>query len=59
MIPMCSRSIFSPIAIKIKPPNDATLNTGSNGEVWVAVGITGLWETEMTYNLDDIKITIS
>jgi len=25
MIPRCSRSIFSPIATKIKPPNDSTL----------------------------------
>jgi len=37
----------------------ATLKTGSSEEVWVAVGITVLWETEMTYNLDDVKITIS
>ena len=25
MIPRCSRSIFSPIATKIRPPNDSTL----------------------------------
>ena len=37
----------------------ATLNTGSSGEVWVAVGISVSWETEMTYNLDDVKVTIS
>ena len=37
----------------------ATLTTGSSEEVWVAVGITVLWETEMTYHLDDVKITIS
>ncbi len=37
----------------------ATVNTGQSEEVWVAVGITALWETEMTYNLDDIKVTIS
>jgi len=37
----------------------ATLTTGSSEEVWVAVGITVLWETDMTYNLDDVKITIS
>ena len=36
-----------------------TLNTGPSGEVWVAVGITVRWETEMTYNLDDVKVTIS
>ena len=37
----------------------ATLDTGSNGEVWVAVGISVLWETEMVYNVDDVKVTIS
>jgi len=37
----------------------ATLNTGSSGEVWVAVGISVRWETEMTYNLDDVEVTIS
>jgi len=37
----------------------ATLKTGSSGEVWVAVGIGVLWETEMTYNLDDVEVTIS
>jgi len=35
-----------------------TLDTGSSDEVWVAVGITVLWETEMTYNVDDVKVTI-
>jgi hypothetical protein len=37
----------------------ATLDSGSNGEVWVAVGITALWETEMTYQIDDVKIVVS
>ena len=37
----------------------ATLKTGSSGEVWVAVGISVRWETEMSYNSDDVKITIS
>ena len=37
----------------------ATLKTSSSGEVWVAVGITVRWETEMTYNLDDVEVTIS
>jgi len=37
----------------------ATLKTGSSGEVWVAVGISVRWETEMTYNLDDVEVTIS
>jgi len=36
----------------------ATGNTSSSGEVWVAVGISVLWETEMTYNLDNVKVTI-
>jgi hypothetical protein len=36
----------------------ATLNTDSSGEVWVAVGITALWETEMTYRLDDVKVML-
>jgi hypothetical protein len=37
----------------------ATVNTGASGEIWVAVGISVRWETEMTYNLDDVKVTIS
>ena len=36
-----------------------TLHTGSSGEVWVALGITVRWETEMTYNVDDVKITMT
>jgi hypothetical protein len=35
----------------------STLNTGSRGEVWVAVGISVRWETEMIYNLDDVQVT--
>ncbi|UCE95145.1 MAG: hypothetical protein JSV51_05240 [Candidatus Bathyarchaeota archaeon] len=35
-----------------------TLITDSTGKVWVALGITVRWETEMTYNIDDIKIII-
>jgi len=35
-----------------------TLQTGSSEEVWVAVGITVRWETEMNYNIDDVKVTI-
>jgi len=38
---------------------ETTLQTGSGGEVWAAVGITVRWETEMTYNIDDVKVTIS
>lgn len=37
----------------------ATVNTGASGKVWVAVGISVRWETEMTYKLDDVKVTIS
>jgi hypothetical protein len=37
----------------------ATVNTGASGEVWVAVGISVRWETVMTYNLDDVKVTIN
>lgn len=39
--------------------HETTLQTGSSGEVWVAVGITVRWETEMTYNIDDVKVTMS
>ena len=35
-----------------------TLKTDSSGEVWVALGISVRWETEMTYNLDDVEVTI-
>jgi hypothetical protein len=36
-----------------------TLHTDSRGEVWIALGITVLWETEMTYNIDNVKVTIT
>ncbi len=36
-----------------------TLNTVPNKEVWVGVGITVRWETEMTYNIDDVEVTIT
>lgn len=36
-----------------------TLHTDSRGEMWIALGITVLWETEMTYNIDDVKVTIT
>lgn len=35
-----------------------TLKTGTNGEVWVAFGISVRRETEMTYNVDDVEATI-
>jgi len=36
-----------------------TLQTDSTGEAWVAVGITIRWETEITYNIDDVTVTTS
>ncbi len=36
----------------------ADLNTGSSGEIWIAVGISVRWETQMTYYIDDIEIEI-
>lgn len=35
-----------------------TLKTDSSGEVWVALGIGVGSETEMTYTLDDVEVTI-
>ena len=35
-----------------------TLHTDSP-EIWLALGITVRWETEMTYNIDDVKVTIT
>ena len=37
----------------------ANLNTDSNGEAWVAVGITARWETYMTYYIDEVRIEIT
>ncbi|MEM2912069.1 MAG: hypothetical protein QXM52_00100 [Candidatus Bathyarchaeia archaeon] len=34
------------------------LNTGSSGEIWVAVGISVRWETQMTYYIDDIEVEV-
>jgi hypothetical protein len=39
--------------------HEKRLDTDSSGEVWVALGITVRWETEMTYNIDDVKITVN
>jgi hypothetical protein len=36
----------------------ADLNTDSNGEAWVAVGISVRWETYLTYYIDDVKIVV-
>ena len=35
------------------------LATDSNGEAWVAVGISVRWETYMTYYIDDVRIEIA
>lgn len=37
---------------------NATLQT-DHPEIWIAIGITVRWETEMTYNIDDVKVTIA
>jgi len=37
---------------------EATVNTGSSGDVWVALGISVRWETLMTYYVDDVEIVI-
>lgn len=36
-----------------------SLDVGSSGELWVALGITVRWETVMTYYMDDVEIEIS
>jgi hypothetical protein len=38
---------------------ETILQASYSGEIWVAVGITVRWETEMTYNIDDVTVTIS
>ncbi|MGQ9719650.1 MAG: hypothetical protein ACUVWK_07445 [Nitrososphaerales archaeon] len=35
------------------------LNTGSSNEVWIAFGITVLWETYMSYAIDDVRILVN
>jgi hypothetical protein len=37
----------------------ADLTTDSNGEAWVAVGISVRWETYMTYYIDDVRIEVA
>jgi hypothetical protein len=37
----------------------ANFSTDSEGEAWVAVGISVRWETYMTYYIDDVKIEIA
>ena len=36
-----------------------TLHTETLGEMWIALGITVRWETEMTYNIDNVRVGIS
>ncbi len=36
-----------------------TLQNGLGTEIWVGLGITVRWETEMTYNIDAVEITTS
>ena len=42
-----------------KYAHTATFTAGSTGEVWVALGITVRWETEMTYHVDDVTVAIA
>jgi len=35
------------------------LNTGLSDEVWIALGITVLWETYMSYAIDDVRIVMN
>lgn len=37
----------------------SNLDTGANKDVWVGLGITVRWETEMTYNVDNVEVTIA
>ncbi len=37
----------------------SNLNPGANKDVWVGLGITVRWETEMTYYIDDVKVTVT
>lgn len=37
----------------------STLNPDSNGDIWVAFGISVRWETRMTYYIDDVKIEVA
>ncbi|MBO3808282.1 MAG: hypothetical protein FGF50_01615 [Candidatus Brockarchaeota archaeon] len=36
----------------------ATIDTGSSGEIWVALGISVRWETHMTYYIDAVEIEV-
>lgn len=37
----------------------SNLNPGAHKDVWVGVGITVRWETEMTYYIDNVKVTVT
>lgn len=34
------------------------VRSGSDGRLWVAFGISAVWETWMTYHADDVRVTI-
>ncbi|NWG09082.1 MAG: hypothetical protein HXX80_02010 [Nitrososphaerales archaeon] len=36
-----------------------SLNTGAGDEVWISFGITVLWETYMSYAIDDVRIIVN
>lgn len=36
----------------------ANIDTGSNEEIWVALGISVIWETHMTYYIDNVEVKI-
>ncbi len=37
---------------------DSSVAVGSDGMLWVAIGVWGTWETPRTYFLDDVRISI-
>ncbi|MGC9347779.1 MAG: hypothetical protein ACP5JG_06545 [Anaerolineae bacterium] len=34
------------------------VSSNSEGQIWVALGISAVWETEMTYYVDDVRVEI-
>ncbi len=34
------------------------LTSDANGRIWVAFGISAVWETEMTYFIDDVRVRV-
>ncbi len=37
---------------------DLEVDSGAEGRIWVAFGISAVWETEMTYYVDDVRVDI-